>query len=74
MFMMTAMTTRLVGRGELLKMLGVSPTRLVQLTTRPEYHFPAPLVELMSGKIWDLDAVEQWAEQRGRTLVPLDAE
>jgi hypothetical protein len=68
-----AVALRLVGRAELIQMLGVSPTRLVQLTTAPEYGFPEPVAKLIGGKIWDLDAVKNWADQRGRTLHPLAA-
>jgi predicted DNA-binding transcriptional regulator AlpA len=70
---LTGMTYRLVMRAELLQLLGISPTRLVQITTRPEYEFPAPVADLIGGKIWDLSDVETWANQRGRTLHPLAA-
>jgi hypothetical protein len=69
---MTPVAQRLVGRAELLKLLGVSPTRLVDLTTRPEYEFPATVADLAGGKIWDLDEVLAWAKDRNRT-VHLDA-
>jgi prophage regulatory protein len=62
----------LVGRAELLQLLGVSPTRLVQLTSRPEYDFPEPVAELIGGKIWLLDDVKAWAKTQGRTLHPLE--
>ena len=61
---------RLVGRGELRKLLGVSHTRVVFLASQPD--FPAPLDELSVGKIWALDDVKAWAAARGRTL-DLDA-
>jgi hypothetical protein len=64
---------QLVMRAELLQLLGISPTRLVQITTRPEYGFPEPVADLIGGKIWDLGEVEEWAKQRGRPLHPLDA-
>ncbi len=57
---------RLVGRGELRKLLGVSYTRTVYLADQPD--FPAPLDELSVGKIWALDDVLAWAERKGRTL------
>jgi len=63
---------RLAGRAELLKLLGVSPTRLVQLTTQVEYKFPPPVAELASGKIWDLDDVLSWAQSSNRTVHSLD--
>jgi prophage regulatory protein len=71
---MTAVRLELVGRAELLKMLDVSPTRLVQLTTRPEYDFPKPAAELIGGKIWLLDEVKSWAKRHGRELHVLDGD
>jgi len=64
----TAVVTqlRLVGRGELRRLFGVSATRTVQLAERPD--FPPPLDELSVGKIWALDDVVAWAERTGRTL------
>ena len=59
-------TMRLVGRGELRKLLGVSHTRVVFLANQPD--FPTPLDELSVGKIWALDDVMAWAERKGRTL------
>ena len=70
---MCAVPQQVVGRAELLKMLSVSPTRLVQLTTLPEHGFPAPAFELAMGKIWDLADVQAWAERKGRTLAALAA-
>ncbi|MGS0685097.1 DNA-binding protein [Nakamurella sp. GG22] len=57
---------RLVGRGELRRLFGVSATRTIQIAERPD--FPAPLDELSVGKIWALDDVIAWAEKTGRTL------
>ena len=57
---------RLVGRGELRRLFGVSATRTIQIAERPD--FPAPLDELSVGKIWALDDVVAWAERAGRTL------
>ena len=57
---------RLVGRGELKRLLGVSYTRTVYLADQPD--FPAPLDELSVGKIWALDDVLAWAQRKGRTL------
>ena len=65
---MTRMRLDLVGRKELLHMLGISPTRLVQLTTQPEYDFPEPVADLAAGKIWLLSDVKEWAERHGRIL------
>ena len=57
---------RLVGRGELRRLFGVSATRTIQIADRPD--FPSPLDELSVGKIWALDDVIAWAERTGRTL------
>jgi len=57
---------RLLGRGELRKLFGVSHTRTIQIAERPD--FPPPLDELSVGKIWALDDVVAWAERAGRTL------
>jgi len=67
----TDVTKPVIGMGELMRMLGVSRTRAVQLTNDAD--FPAPFVELMMGKVWNTADVEQWAARRGRTLHPLDA-
>ena len=64
--MTESVTMRLVGRGELRRLLGVSHTRVVYLANQPD--FPAPLDELSVGKIWALDDVVAWAERKGRTL------
>lgn len=58
--------TRLVGRGELRKLFGVSYTRAVQIAAQPD--FPEPLDELSVGKIWLLDEVMDWATGKGRTV------
>ena len=58
--------SRLVGRGELRRLFGVSATRTIQIAERPD--FPEPLDELSVGKIWALDDVIAWAERSGRTL------
>jgi hypothetical protein len=57
---------RLVGRGELRRLFGVSATRTIQIAERPD--FPPPLDELSVGKIWALDDVIAWADRSGRTL------
>ena len=64
---------RLVGRGELRKLLGLSATRTIQLADRPD--FPEPLDELSVGKIWDFNEVITWMHANGRTpnLAALDA-
>jgi hypothetical protein len=58
---------RLAARGELQALLGgVSATRIVQITAHPK--FPPPRAELKVGNIWDLDDVDRWASEVGRTL------
>lgn len=57
---------RLVGRGELRKIFGVSYTRTVYLADQPD--FPPPLDELSVGKIWALADITAWAARKGRTL------
>ena len=50
-------------------MLGVSRQRISQITTHRD--FPAPVVVLRMGKVWDLADVRRWAKEHGRTLHPL---
>ena len=59
----------LVGPAELPQLLGVGRTRLVQLSSRPD--FPAPVAALVMGKVWALSQVQAWAAQNGRELKPL---
>ena len=63
---LTAMAIRVVGRGELVALLGVSRGRAVQISVNPK--FPAPLAALTMGYVWDLDDIKQWAEKTGREL------
>lgn len=56
----------LVGAAEIRQMLRVSRQRVSQLTTRPD--FPAPVLELAMGKIWDREEVRKWARANGREL------
>lgn len=62
----TLMAVRLVGMGELVKLFGLSRTRVQQLTARPD--FPAPVAVLIMGSVWDFDRVQAWADATGRTL------
>jgi predicted DNA-binding transcriptional regulator AlpA len=57
----------LVGVREIAAMFGVSPQRADQLSHARE--FPAPVVELASGRVWERAAVEEWAKATGRQLV-----
>jgi hypothetical protein len=57
----------LAGVAEIAELLGVSRQRINALVkTHPE--FPAPLAELTAGRIWDIDAIRQWAARTGREL------
>ncbi len=64
---LTGMTTqRLVGAAELLNVMKIGRTRLAALAARPD--FPAPVVVLKMGNVWDLNEVIEWAQATGRTL------
>ena len=67
----TVRDVELMAMGELVKMLGVSRTRAAFIAGRPD--FPRPVADLIVGKIWAVADVERWAQERGRTLLPLDA-
>lgn len=62
---------KLVGTGELLRMLGLSRTRVGHLVAQPD--FPKPYDELIMGKVWRIKDVEKWAADHGRVLHPPDA-
>ncbi len=62
----TLSAVRLVGMGELLRLMGVSRSRVTQITNRSD--FPAPVASLIMGSVWELDDVIAWADARGRTL------
>jgi prophage regulatory protein len=50
---------RVMGAHEIRERLGgVSRQRAYQITSRAD--FPAPIVELAQGKVWDADDVEAW--------------
>ena len=57
---------RLVGPGELTKLLGVSRSRTVQISNARD--FPVPLALLTMGSVWNLEDVTAWAARVGRTL------
>lgn len=67
--MVTAVAIELVGSGELGKLLGVGTARVQQLTRHKD--FPAPIADLMMGKVWDLVDIRAWADSKGRELHPL---
>lgn len=62
----------LVGASEVAELLGVSRQRVHQLRSHPE--FPAPLVEVAMGPLWDERAVEKfardWERKPGRPAGP----
>ncbi len=62
----TAMAQQFVGPAEMIKLLGVSRTRTVQITGQRD--FPLPVAVLTMGSIWDLVDVIAWAEHKGRVL------
>ena len=62
---------QLVGAAELITVFGVSRKRAYDLSRHPG--FPEPVADLTMGKVWDLADVQRWAEERGRTLLPLAA-
>lgn len=53
------MTNHLVGTSEIAKLLGVTRQRVDEIT-RTAADFPAPEVELASGRVWTRAAVEYW--------------
>jgi predicted DNA-binding transcriptional regulator AlpA len=56
---------------ELIDMLGLSKTRVVQLIASPG--FPPPTAVLKVGKIWSYAEVKAWVEGTGRTVHPIPA-
>ena len=54
----------LVGPQEVCEILHISRQRLQQLAGRPD--FPAPEVDLASGRIWLRELVEDYARRTGR--------
>jgi predicted DNA-binding transcriptional regulator AlpA len=55
----------LVGVAEIASMLGVSRQRVDRLI-RTDPQFPAPAAVLTAGRVWDTEAVRDWARRRGR--------
>jgi hypothetical protein len=53
----------------LVKVLGVSRVRTMQLIKKTE--FPAPIAVRSVGRIWAYDAVVEYCESTGRTVHPL---
>jgi excisionase family DNA binding protein len=50
---------------EIAELLGVS-RQYVDRLTRDDDTFPAPVVELRSGRVWKREDVEAWAKKVGR--------
>jgi len=60
---------QVVALAELTQMLGVTKTRAMQVSRKP--NFPAPLAELSVGRIWSYDAVVEFCEATGRRVNPI---
>ncbi len=58
--MVVLMTSHLVGLSEIATMLGVSRQRAGQIVGDYD-DFPPPVAELASGRIWETETVEAWA-------------
>jgi prophage regulatory protein len=58
---MLAAMHHLMGASEIGARLGVSRQRVQQLVARPD--FPAPVVVLGMGKVWETEAVERWISE-----------
>lgn len=59
---------RLMGQSEIATRLGVTGTRVGQLTHDPD--FPLPLAHLRAGKVWLADDIEAWAAEHRPTADP----
>jgi predicted DNA-binding transcriptional regulator AlpA len=60
-------THHLVATAEIAEMLGVS-RQYVDRLSREDPAFPAPEVELASGRVWTRQAVVAWAKAAGRDI------
>jgi chromosome partitioning protein len=58
----------LLGTAEVADLLGVTKQVLSNWRAR-ETKFPAPVVELRSGPVWDKASIVQWAREKGHALV-----
>jgi hypothetical protein len=54
----------LVGVAEIAAMLGITRTRVTQLSKANA--FPDPVARLAAGPVWRLDDVQHWAREKGR--------
>lgn len=55
-----------MGAREIETALGVSRQRVQQLVKHPD--FPAPVVTVAMGSLWNRPDFEAWAKRHGRTL------
>lgn len=53
-----------MGIAEIRALLGISRQRADQITRKPD--FPSPVADLAMGKVWDAEAVREWAAKDGR--------
>jgi predicted DNA-binding transcriptional regulator AlpA len=58
----------LIGIVEMARQLGVS-RQYVDRLSREDPTFPAPELELASGRVWLREAFEAWAKETGREIV-----
>jgi hypothetical protein len=58
-----------VAQQEIGAMLNVSKRRVTQLIARDD--FPAPIAYLGVSRVWSYDQVKTWAENGGRTVLPI---
>ncbi len=58
-----------VAMAEIVEMLGVTRKRVSVLTNGAD--FPAPIANLTAGRIWSYADVKKWAENGGRTVLPI---
>lgn len=54
----------LVGVAEVAALLGVTRTRIGQLSKTPD--FPTPVARLAAGPVWRREDIELWARETGR--------
>src|SRR2546426_11993391 len=65
--------SKLVGLAELAELLSATKQAISNWRNRwPD--FPAPVADLRSGPIWDLDTVAEWANTKGLELTKKDGE
>jgi hypothetical protein len=55
-----------LGLAEVAEALGLSKSRADAITMQEIHRFPEPLAWLRSGRVWERDAVHEWAVLHGR--------